>query len=649
MESSQTAKGRVRRPFARLVAIGVAAAMAVALLPGVTAAVVYPNVVITPSATTVVAGHTLTFSALEWTSATTAIDVTAPPTVWTTTDPYTPAVPCTYALVGGITPTETCSFFTAGNVIVNANAGLALLGSVVIAVTPAPTDHFVVTMSAFPPAVAPFAEIIGVADTAKVTAKDAFGNTVTNYAGTVRISTNDPLALLPADAALTLGVGTFSITFGSVSGSTPFTVTATDVSHPLIFGTTTVTVSFVDNGSLYTPLTPVRLLDTRSGNGLTGNLVANTPRTFIVAGRGSVPVGAVAVTGNLTVTGSTAGWAAYIGPAPLAAPASSSINFTKGQVRANSITVPLSATGTLSVTYMSTAGNTTDMVFDVTGYYAVARVNTDNTYASGNGYVPADPATRVLDTRNNTGWAGKLSAGLPATFLVGADNPCEGSSHLRAVTGNLTVTNATSGWALFLGPVAQALPTSSTINFTGGQIVANGVTVGVGPSNSLSATYISTPGNTLDLVFDVTGYYCNNGGAAYEPVAPTRLLDTRVGNGYSFPLSANHPQSFQVAGRGGVYIGAVAVTGNVTVVNETNGWAVYVGAEPAAIPPTSNLNFLTGDIIANGMTSALHSYYPIVAGEFGQLNATYISTAGNTTDLVFDVSGYFFYTTSSMG
>ena len=53
------------------------------------------------------------------------------------------------------------------------------------------------------------------------------------------------------------------------------------------------------------------------------------------AGRGGVPAGATGVTGNLTVTGSSAGWAVYLGPAPVASPTSSTINFTKGQVLAN--------------------------------------------------------------------------------------------------------------------------------------------------------------------------------------------------------------------------------------------------------------------------------------------------------------------------
>ena len=123
------------------------------------------------------------------------------------------------------------------------------------------------------------------------------------------------------------------------------------------------------SGATYHPLTPARLLDTRSGVGLSGKLVANTPATFGVSGRGGVPAGATGVTGNLTVTGSSAGWAVYLGPAPVASPTSSTINFTKGQVLANGLTVALSTAGALSATYMSTTGATTDLVFDVTGFF----------------------------------------------------------------------------------------------------------------------------------------------------------------------------------------------------------------------------------------------------------------------------------------
>ncbi len=67
-------------------------------------------------------------------------------------------------------------------------------------------------------------------------------------------------------------------------------------------------------------------------------------------------------------------------------------------------------------------------------------------------------------------------------------------------------------------------------------------------------------------------------------MTPARLLDTRVGNGLSGTFSANTPGTFQVSGRGGVPAGATGVTGNVTVVNETSPWAVFLGPDPTASP-----------------------------------------------------------------
>src|ERR1035437_7785058 len=65
--------------------------------------------------------------------------------------------------------------------------------------------------------------------------------------------------------------------------------------------------------STYHPMTPpARLLDTRSGNGLGGRLLANTPATFQVSGRGGIPAGATAVTGNVTVVGPTNSWAVFL-------------------------------------------------------------------------------------------------------------------------------------------------------------------------------------------------------------------------------------------------------------------------------------------------------------------------------------------------
>jgi hypothetical protein len=279
--------------------------------------------------------------------------------------------------------------------------------------------------------------------------------------------------------------GTLSATYISTTGN------KTD----LVFD---VTGYFIPDasGDTYHSLPPARLLDTRSGIGSAGKLAANTPRTFTVWGHGGVPKTAKAVTGNLTVVNSTAGWAVYLGPAPIAKPATSTINFTAGQIQGNSLTVALSATGTLSATYISTAGNTTHLVFDVTGYYTAD--------LTGAKYVPIAP-TRLLDTRSGLGLAGKLVANTPRTFAVRGHAGVAKTA--VAVSANVTVANSTNSWAVYLGPVPVAKPTTSTINFKKGQVQGNGLTVALSATGTLSATYMSSAGNTTNLVVDVTGYF----------------------------------------------------------------------------------------------------------------------------------------------
>jgi subtilase family serine protease len=375
--------------------------------------------------------------------------------------------------------------------------------------------------------------------------------------------------------------------------------------------------------STYHPVAPIRLLDTRLGNGLSAKLSANTPATFQITGREGIPSNATAVTGNVTVVNPTSSWAVYLGPDPVANPGSSTINFNGGDIKANGVTVALSATGSLSATYMSFAGNTTDLVFDVTGFFTSG--------TTGATYHAIDPA-RLLDTRYDNGLSARLSANTPATFQITGREGIPANA--TAVTGNVTVVGSTNSWAVYIGPLATASPGSSTINFNAGDIVANNLTVALGAGGTLSATYMSFAGNSTDLVFDVTGFYTADlTGDAYVPIAPTRLVDSRSANGLSTKLSANTPATFVVAGRNGIPSSATAVSGNVTVVNSSFSWAIFLGPNPTSSPGSSTLNFNKGDIVANGLTVSL--------GSDGSLSATFMSFNGNTTDLVFDVTGYF--------
>jgi hypothetical protein len=114
-------------------------------------------------------------------------------------------------------------------------------------------------------------------------------------------------------------------------------------------------------------------MDTRPGvlaSGLTGLFATSGPRRLDAAGRAGVPLGAAAVTGNLTVVGQTAPGFVSITKASVPSPTTSTINFPLGDTRANGVTVPLAANGAMWLVYKtSAAGKKTHVILDVTGYF----------------------------------------------------------------------------------------------------------------------------------------------------------------------------------------------------------------------------------------------------------------------------------------
>jgi PKD repeat protein len=422
--------------------------------------------------------------------------------------------------------------------------------------------------------------------------------------------------------------GTYSVTLTAtnIAGSDP--VTKTDL----------ITVS-APPPAAYFPITPVRAIDTRTGSVHVGSLTtlnANVVQTGQIAGRGdlpTIPSDAFAVTGNLTVTGQTKAGYLAIGPDPADVGATSSLNFPVGDVRANGVTIPLSSAtdGNLSFVYKAAAGGKADIVFDVTGYFR-------KTSAAGNSYHVVTP-TRFLDTRGaGLGLTGAFVSNTARTFdvtdrpdVTGADVP----SNATAVTGNLTVVGQTGAGYVSLGPDTGSLAATSTLNFPLGDVRANNVTVKLGAGGTLSALYKAGPGRTTHLVFDITGYFTEDGtGARYVAVDPARIMDSRPGgSGVVGPFHSSVAKTWAVGNLGGIDPDAVAVIGNVTVVGQTAAGYVAVTPVASANPPTSTLNFPKGDIRANGMTVKL--------GASATLSGTYKSGASATTHLVYDVFGYY--------
>jgi hypothetical protein len=96
-------------------------------------------------------------------------------------------------------------------------------------------------------------------------------------------------------------------------------------------------------------------------------LSANAIRSFPVAGVCGIPLSAKAVVLNVTVVAPVAAGNLRLFPAGAAVPAASAINFSAGQVRANSAVVGLSANGQVGV-YAGLGSGTTHVILDVSGY-----------------------------------------------------------------------------------------------------------------------------------------------------------------------------------------------------------------------------------------------------------------------------------------
>src|SRR4029077_6453976 len=100
---------------------------------------------------------------------------------------------------------------------------------------------------------APGAATAGTAFSFTVTALDASNNTVTGYAGTVHFTSPEGSALLPANATLTKGTGSFQATLKTAGSQT---ITATDTVNGSITGTSGAIVVSAGGATHFTVVAP---------------------------------------------------------------------------------------------------------------------------------------------------------------------------------------------------------------------------------------------------------------------------------------------------------------------------------------------------------------------------------------------------------
>ena len=237
---------------------------------------------------------------------------------------------------------------------------------------------------------------------------------------------------------------------------------------------------------------------------------------------------------------------------------------------------------------------------------------------------------RVLDTRNGTGSGTKapVQAGGSVTFPV----PAAAASHgdwLRAVALNVTVTDATGNG--FVGVNWN----TSNVNYLAGQTIAATVIAQVWNVNgTLSVSLLDSGSGSVDLIADMTGFFATDSPDGYQPVTPTRVMDTRSGIGVpTGQLTSAKPDVLTVAGADGGAVpssGLTAVAVNLTVVDTRGNGLVTAYPDGTAKPGTSNINFGAGQLRSN--------FAIVPVGADGEID---FADSGAATDLIVDVVGYF--------
>ena len=241
--------------------------------------------------------------------------------------------------------------------------------------------------------------------------------------------------------------------------------------------------------------------------------------------------------------------------------------------------------------------------------------------------------TRILDTRNGTGYTGRKPAA-GDTISVKITGGASGvPNDAVAVAVNLTGTEAAAAGYVTVWPSGESRPLASSLNFTGANdTAANAVIVRLGLGGQVN---LFTQ-NGAHLVADVTGYWTETATAQagrFVPVTnPSRLLDTRSGNGAPTGIvGAGGSLDLQVGGRGGIpNTGVSAVALTVTVTNTATSGYVTAWPTGATKPLASSVN----PVGANDIRSNL-VLLPLGTG--GKISLYTLQA----THLVVDVAGYF--------
>ncbi|MEC4570568.1 PKD domain-containing protein [Streptomyces virginiae] len=355
-------------------------------------------------------------------------------------------------------------------------------------------------------------------------------------------------------------------------------------------------VTFVTDGSDFTPYAPTRLLDTRNGTGAPMGMVQPYSSTRVkIGGNGGIPAGVTAVVLNVTVTNTSTDGHITAFPEGTERPTTSNVNYKARQTVPNLVIVPVGKNGYVEIA--NRGGAPVDLIADVTGYFSKT---------ASSGYTPVAPS-RFVDTREGLGTV-KGQLGGRKTFSTQISGLRGVPQGISAVALNVTVTNPKEAGHLSVFPGGGATPTASNLNFTAGQTIANSVIVPVGQDGKISVFNGAWAGT--DVIVDVVGYYSTDSTSAFLPLSPERLVDTRDPNdpvygklwGQSYIYM---PMSYDDPSITGFVLNSTVTNaegdGYLTVTPDPNSMDDYINRSDVwpTPPNSSNLNWTKGATVPN--------------------------------------------------
>jgi hypothetical protein len=267
---------------------------------------------------------------------------------------------------------------------------------------------------------------------------------------------------------------------------------------------------------LYNPLpAPVRICDTRAGdpsmldsapvnqcngaNNTGTTLGAGGTRNVQVTGIGAIPAGAIGAVLNVTVANPGAPGYLTAYPQGGSAPTASNLDYGAGQVTANRVIVPLSASGGIAV-YSSARA---DVIVDVSGYYSAPAIS-----ATGSQFNAEAAPVRICDTRasaaHNQCSGRTIAAGqtltVPVIGLTASGVPVGAT----AVVINLTGISPTQPTFLTVFAAPPRPAATSDLDPAVQEVRANLVVATLSRNGTIS---IYNLGGNIDVIVDVLGWY----------------------------------------------------------------------------------------------------------------------------------------------